>query len=116
MNIVSKYHSLKHYVWGDNCDGWNLVDQPSLSVKQERMPAGTAEQMHYHVHAQQFFYILKGQATFETENFSIEVNSGEGLHIPAGQKHRIINTASEDLEFLLCSEPSTINDRINCPE
>jgi quercetin dioxygenase-like cupin family protein len=80
------------------------------------MPAGTSEERHFHKHAQQFFYILKGKARFEIEDTSIEVNSGEGLHIPAGKKHRISNAADDDLEFLLCSEPSTINDRINCPE
>lgn len=111
---VSKYQPLKHYKWGNDCDGWNLVDNNSLSVKQERMPAGTTEQKHYHQHAQQFFFILKGKALFEIEGISIEINTGEGLHIEAGKKHRIINASAEDLEFILCSQPSTINDRINC--
>lgn len=36
--VVSIQQPLKHYVWGEGCDGWNLVDGPGLSVKQERMP------------------------------------------------------------------------------
>lgn len=114
MKAVSKYESLKHYKWGNDCDGWNLVDDSSLSVKQERMPAGTSEQKHYHQHAQQFFYILKGQALFEIEDSTIEIKAGEGLHIEAGKKHRIVNASNEGLEFILCSQPSTIDDRINC--
>ncbi len=51
---VSKYQSLKHYQWGSDCDGWNLVDEDSLSIKQELMPAGTKEVKHYHQSAQQF--------------------------------------------------------------
>src|ERR1043165_7849296 len=70
--VVSKYQSLKHYKWGNDCDGWNLVDETSLSVKQERMPAGASEAKHYHANAQQFFFILKGKATFETEGDVIE--------------------------------------------
>lgn len=114
MKAVSKYKPLKHYQWGSDCDGWNLVDEDVLSVKQELMPAGTKEAKHYHQTAQQFFYILKGKATFEIEDSIIEITQGEGLHIEAGAKHRISNESSEDLEFILCSQPSTKNDRINC--
>ena len=111
---VSKYQPLKHYQWGMDCDGWNLLDEHSLSVKQELMPPGTKEVKHYHQKAQQFFYILKGKAKFEIEDSIIEINEGEGLHIEAGKKHRILNEGKEDLEFILCSQPSTKNDRINC--
>ena len=111
---VSKYQPLKHYIWGDQCDGWNLVDTPALSVKQERMPAGTLEAKHYHQQSQQFFFIVKGTAQFEIEDTVTELKAGEGLHILPGKKHRIINNTAEDIEFLLCSQPSAINDRINC--
>jgi mannose-6-phosphate isomerase-like protein (cupin superfamily) len=114
MKGVSKYQPLKHYKWGNDCDGWNLVDEDHLSVKQELMPAGNQEVKHFHLAAQQFFYILKGKATFEIENSIIEINAGEGLHIEARKMHRIINHGKEDLEFILCSQPSTKNDRINC--
>jgi mannose-6-phosphate isomerase-like protein (cupin superfamily) len=114
MKAVSKYQPLKHYKWGNDCDGWNLVDKDSLSVKQELMPAFTKEVKHYHQKTQQFFYILKGKATFEIEDSKVEINEGEGLHIEAGKKHRILNERNDDLEFILCSEPSTKNDRINC--
>ncbi len=113
MSVVSKQNALKRYQWGNACDGWNLVDDASLSVKQERMPAKTAENLHYHVYAQQFFFILKGVANFEVEGETIVVNEQEGLHIKAGKKHRIINTMETDLEFILSSQPSTANDRIN---
>jgi mannose-6-phosphate isomerase-like protein (cupin superfamily) len=113
-SVVSKYKSLKHYKWGADCDGWNLVDEKDLSVKQERMPANTSEQKHYHETAQQFFFILKGTAVFEVEQTFSNVHAGEGIHIKAGTKHRILNNGSEDLEFILCSQPATANDRINC--
>lgn len=113
MSKVSKQQPLKHYQWGDGCDGWNLVDEPTLSVKQERMPAGTAELLHYHERALQFFFILKGTATFEINGELIEVNEQEGIEIKKGTKHRISNNTNEDLEFILSSQPSTQNDRIN---
>jgi mannose-6-phosphate isomerase-like protein (cupin superfamily) len=114
VNTVSKYQPLRHYRWGADCDGWNFVDSPSLSIKQELMPAGTAEVKHYHRLAQQFFFILSGKASFEIEDLVIEVNTGEGLHIQPGERHRIVNNSEEDLEFILCSQPSALEDRINC--
>jgi len=114
MDIRSKNNCIEHYQWGNACDGWTLVSEPTLSVKQERMPAHTAETRHYHEHAQQFFYILKGEATFEIENERLTVKANEGIHIRPGQRHRIGNYTNEDLEFILSSQPSTSGDRINC--
>lgn len=114
MQHVSKYKPLKHYQWGEQCDGWNLVDEVNLSVKLERMPAGTSEVKHYHQKSQQFFFVLKGIASFEFENAVTEINKEEGIHITPGVIHRISNRNSEELEFILYSQPSTIHDRINC--
>jgi mannose-6-phosphate isomerase-like protein (cupin superfamily) len=114
MDILSKENSLDHYQWGEACDGWVLVDEDSLSVKLERMPPHTSEITHYHQKALQFFYILRGEATFEIENKQVTAKKGEGVHIRPGQKHRILNNAAENLEFILSSQPSTTGDRINC--
>jgi mannose-6-phosphate isomerase-like protein (cupin superfamily) len=114
MKILSKENSLKHYKWGENCDGWNFVDENSLSVKLEKMLPHTSEQKHYHEHAQQFFFIIKGIATFEIDDKNFIVKQNEGIHILPKQKHKISNTENEDLEFILSSQPSTINDRVNC--
>jgi mannose-6-phosphate isomerase-like protein (cupin superfamily) len=113
MKIVSRQHPLKHYIWGTGCDGWNLVDGPSLSVKMERMPQHTAEQRHYHARARQFFYILKGTAIFETDEGKTVVQAGQGVEISPGIRHRILNEGPEDLEFILSSQPSTAGDRID---
>jgi mannose-6-phosphate isomerase-like protein (cupin superfamily) len=111
---LSKHTALQHYKWGNNCDGWVFVDTETLSVKQECMPANTSEALHYHAKAQQFFFILKGIATFEVEDDIFIAKDNQGFHIPAGKKHRIINNTSDELEFILSSQPSTNNDRFNC--
>jgi mannose-6-phosphate isomerase-like protein (cupin superfamily) len=113
MNPVSKQHALKQYSWGKAASAWNLVDKESLSVKLEHMPPGEEEQLHYHQHAQQFFYILKGTALFEIEGEHTEVSEEQGFHISPKQKHRIMNRGEQALEFILCSQPSTSDDRIN---
>jgi mannose-6-phosphate isomerase-like protein (cupin superfamily) len=110
--VVSATRPLKHYGWGAGCDGWNLVDTPGLSVKQERMPPHTAEAEHYHRVARQFFFILEGTAVFETALGRAEVGPREGLEIAPGIKHRILNESESDLVFVLCSQPSTAGDRV----
>jgi mannose-6-phosphate isomerase-like protein (cupin superfamily) len=112
--IVSKQNPLSHYKWGGNCDGWNLMSKANVSIKQELMPTMTSEKLHFHHYAEQFFFILKGQATFFIENENLVVDENCGLYINAGQKHKIINKGIDELEFILFSFPSTQNDRIDC--
>ncbi|RAK67019.1 cupin domain-containing protein [Hymenobacter edaphi] len=104
--------SAAHYLWGERCDGWHLVDTPALSVIQERMPPGTAEQYHYHERAQQFFYVLRGEATFDVAGQRLTVEAGSGLHLPPGTPHRILNLTASDLHFTVTSQPKAHGDRV----
>ncbi len=100
-----------HYKWGDNCDSWVLVNTRGLSVKKESMPAGTAEKRHFHVTAQQYFYILSGTATFYLEQEQKVIPAHEGLLITPGCRHYIANETAERLDFLVISQPTTNEDR-----
>ena|SRR5690625_4002299 len=112
MEIVSTKNA-EHYVWGDVCDGWHLVQSASLSVIQERVPPGGAEVRHSHMHAEQFFYVLSGVATIEASGQINCVQSGQGLHIPAGVPHQLSNAESQDLVFLVSSTPPSHGDRLD---
>lgn len=76
------------------------------------MPPGTAEKLHFHEHAEQFFYILKGEAAFYCDDEKFSVKTGESISVLPKSKHYIANESLEDLEFLVISNPSTNNDRI----
>ena len=110
--MVNKINS-DRYTWGNNCTAWVLQDDDQLSVKQELMPPGTREILHYHQNATQFFYVLNGEATIHLEQELIILKSNEGLTVPKLKRHFISNESSVDLEFLVISQPSTNNDRIN---
>ena len=110
--IVSDKTGSPHYTWGESCDGWRLLDSPTLSVIHERMPPGTREKRHYHEKAQQFFFLLSGEANFYFGSETVIVRAQQGLHIPAGTKHFIANESSSAIEFLVISEPATKGDRI----
>jgi len=110
--VFSKGSCLNHYSWGDDCYGWTFVDTEALSVKQELMPSDTAEKLHYHEKATQFFFILKGGAEFFIDGETIELREQQGIEISPKQPHFIANKNSTDLEFILYSYPSTSHDRI----
>ena len=111
--MVKSIQNAENFKWGDNCDGWHLLNTDTLSVIQERMTSRTSERKHYHNISQQLFFILKGTATFDIEGEEFVVSSHESMHVPKGIKHFIANRGKHDLEFLVISEPKSHGDRID---
>ena len=81
----------EHYTWGDACDGWHLLNSQELSVIEERMPPHTAECRHVHGKADQFFYILSGEAQMEIEDQLVTLSARSGTFIEHGRPHKISN-------------------------
>ncbi len=113
MTIISAKKNAEHYLWGQNCDGWRLLDSPGLSVIEEQMPANTSEVLHYHHQTQQVFYILSGMATFQLDGEIMQVTANESIHVPCKMLHKISNEQTASLHFLLVSEPTSHADRID---
>lgn len=113
---VSGIATAEHYTWGDGCDGWHLLKDPSLSVIQERVPPSMGEVRHFHAKARQFFYVLSGTATMEFGDRKVRFGAGQGLHVPPGTRHRFVNESDEDVVFLVISSPTTAGDRTDVPE
>lgn len=111
---ISKQNA-EHYIWGDKCDGWYLVNHKDLSVIQERMPANTKEVRHYHKNSRQFFYVLTGISTIEIDGQSISLYPKEGIEVPPLIPHQMRNESNQDVEFLVISQPNSHNtgDRVN---
>ena len=110
--MVSINNTVK-YSWGKDCFGWHLLKTENLGVIQEIMPPGTEEQLHRHKNVQQFFYILKGEATFTIDGKKEIINQFEGLGIEPGVIHNIRNNSKNNLEFLVISQPHSHGDREN---
>jgi uncharacterized cupin superfamily protein len=112
MTPVSNRSSL-HYSWGNNCDGWHLLDDDRLSVIEELVPAGESEVRHFHVRAQQFFYVLTGAVILEMDGAIHRLRTGDGLHVAAGVPHQLSNQGTEPARFLVISSPKSHGDRID---
>ncbi|MFB4213194.1 cupin domain-containing protein [Shouchella sp. JSM 1781072] len=106
------HQTAPHYKWGEDCDGWRLVDQAELSVISERMPPLTEEVRHYHQYARQFFYVLKGTLTIAIEGQVTNLLEGEGYEVAPTILHQVQNRSNEHVHFLVTSQPSTKGDRV----
>jgi mannose-6-phosphate isomerase-like protein (cupin superfamily) len=108
--------SAEQYKWGGpqgtGCDGWHLVKTPELSIIEERMPPGTSEARHSHVHARQFFFVLEGELTLEVEGHTFVLQTGEGLEVSPAQRHQAMNRSAAPVQILVTSQPPSHGDRV----
>lgn len=111
MQVVSRENA-EHYNWKEVCDGWHFVQRDDLSVIAEKMPPHTAEDMHYHRQARQFFYILSGQATMRFADREVILNAGEGVEIEPNEAHQMVNCSDTEIEFLVVSMPKAHGDKV----
>lgn len=108
--MISKDNA-EHYVWGDNCDGWYLVNRQDMLIIHEKMPAGTHEKRHFHSLARQFFYVLQGELMMELEGRRQVIQARQGIEIPPDAKHQARNDSLSAVEFIVVSHPTTRGDR-----
>ena len=111
MSGPTDIRSAPHYVWGDGCDGWQLIDTPGLSVIEERMPPAASEVRHRHGSAAQCFYVLSGTLTLEVEGTAHRVASRQAMTVTLPARHQAHNKGEEDVRFLVISAPPTRGDR-----
>lgn len=112
--VISKDNA-EHYGWGENCDGWYLVNRQDMLVIHEEMPPGTSEKRHYHSVSRQFFYVLNGVLSMELEGELHNINALQGLEIPPGSTHQARNDTESPVEFIVISHPTTRGDRSDLP-
>ena len=95
-----------HFIWGDRCDGWWLLQTEKFTVIEEMLPADACEKEHFHQETDQFFYCLEGQLT-------IQHNNQKSLLGRTGKPHKIINSSVSPVRFLVISCPDAHKDRID---
>ena len=109
--MISRQNA-EHYIWGDNCDGWRLINEEDRSIIHERMPPNTSEVRHYHQYSTQFFFILSGRMDLEVNGIEYVLKEHEGMEILPKVAHQVMNKSDKDVEFLVISQPNTKNDRV----
>ncbi|HEX4833022.1 MAG TPA: cupin domain-containing protein [Trebonia sp.] len=57
--------------------------------------AGEAIAEHYHPYSEEFLFVTEGTIVVDLDGTPVPVQAGEGLLVPAGQRHRLRNTGGE---------------------
>lgn len=76
------------------------------SLAEARVPVGGSTQEHYHIKAEEIYFITAGQGRMRIEAELAEVKPGDAVAIPPGRKHKLWNTGSETLKLLCCCSPA----------
>jgi mannose-6-phosphate isomerase-like protein (cupin superfamily) len=76
------------------------------SLAEATLAVGTATTEHYHPLTEEIYYILSGQGRMKIEEDFREVEAGDAIAIPPGQKHKLWNIGSTPLVLLCCCAPA----------
>jgi mannose-6-phosphate isomerase-like protein (cupin superfamily) len=76
------------------------------SLAEARLPVGGSTQEHYHPRAEEIYYITHGTGRIRIEGELRDVQPGDAIAIPPGQKHKLWNTGTETLRLLCCCAPA----------
>lgn len=112
LPLVMNRDTADAYFWNDGkCQAWRLLEGQDLTVIEEIMPPGTAEQRHSHTFARQFFYVLEGEAIMSVAERTYTLRPGDGVMVAPRQAHAICNESDGDLRVLVISAPRANGDR-----
>ncbi|MHB8523179.1 MAG: cupin domain-containing protein [Limisphaerales bacterium] len=76
------------------------------SLAEARLPAGGNTQEHYHVRAEEIYYLTAGQGRIRIDGETRDVQAGDAIAIPPGRKHKLWNTGADTLKLLCCCAPA----------
>lgn len=76
------------------------------SLAEARIPVGGSTQEHYHVKAEEIYFITAGTGRMRIEGEMREVGPGDAIAILPGRKHKLWNTGGEPLRLLCCCSPA----------
>lgn len=69
------------------------------------IPPSKSSSFHYHVEAEESYYILKGEGHLMVGDEQRTVGAGDTILIPPRRAHQIRSSGEADLEFLVVSVP-----------
>ncbi len=114
LPLVMNREAAEPYYWGDaphRSQAWRLLDGADLTVTEEVMPPGAAEQRHSHTFARQYFYVLEGEAVMAVAERTYTLKQGDGIHVSPKQAHQIRNESDAEVRFLVIASPRATGDR-----
>ena len=109
MDVVNQ-RDAKPFTTVDGSTIRELLAHRNSSIRQQslaeaRLPRGGATTPHHHAVTEEIYYILTGTAAMTLGTETRDVGPGDAIAIPAGIRHTIRNTGSQELVFLCTCAP-----------
>src|SRR5580704_12347193 len=70
------------------------------SLAEARLAPGASTQEHYHVKAEEIYYITHGTGRIRIDGETRDVTNGDAIAILPGQRHKLWNTGTDVLRLL----------------
>ena len=75
------------------------------SLAEASLEPGQTTQRHYHVRAEEIYFVLEGTGELELAGERAPVGPGDAIPIPPGAWHELRNTGTGSLRLLCCCAP-----------
>jgi mannose-6-phosphate isomerase-like protein (cupin superfamily) len=77
-----------------------LKDEPFCKVKKIVVYPGKRLSLQRHRRRSEHWFVVQGQASVTLDDAVLHIAAGQAVDIPRETKHRVANTAGEDLAFI----------------
>lgn len=105
---INKHDPSTEYFFDEGCfitELSNTSDDPDLSIARARVEPGKTTKWHCLQGVTERYVIIEGSGRVEVGSLEQQVNAGDVVIIPPGERQRISNTGSNDLVFLALCTP-----------
>jgi mannose-6-phosphate isomerase len=83
--------------WGSY---WVLSDADDHKVKRIVVSPGKRLSYQTHAHRSEHWFVVQGSGVVTLNEQPVPVSAGAAVDIPVGMRHRVENTAADDLVFI----------------
>jgi len=81
-------------------------DITQCSLAEEILPPGCAVTPHHHREIEEIYYIVSGQGVMTVDSETREVEAGDAVYVPRGQRHTLENTGVQPITLLVACGPA----------
>lgn len=78
----------------------------AMSLAEAMLPPGAATVPHYHLQAEEIYFILAGSGLMRLGSETRQVGPGDAIAIPRTTPHQLVNTGTQPLVLLCCCSPA----------
>jgi len=108
---ITNLHRVPAFITKDGSEIRELLAHRNSAIRNQslaeaRLAPGTSTQEHYHVQAEEIYFITAGTGRMRIEAEEQDVAPGDAIAIPPGRRHKLTNTGTDVLTLLCCCAPA----------